>query len=222
MPSQCFHSNLAHVIPDVKSGPTPAKMVGDFPDFTTTPPAFDPRNNMRSVITAMQRVPTTRQVIPGAAVNIVLKVDQPTGRTVSGVVKDVLTRGNHPRGIKVRLTDGRIGRVQTMATANQNAEPAGASEEVRAEGQSQPKWRRHTRQSPELPSSSVGLDAYIKPAKQRRPRKGQASATDSSHNSVPSDTPAANAQPVSTCPVCGVFEGDAAAVSHHVASHFDS
>lgn len=61
-------------------------------------------------------VPTISQVIPGAAVNIVLKADQPTGRTVQGVVRDVLTRGNHPRGIKVRLADGRVGRVQTMAS----------------------------------------------------------------------------------------------------------
>lgn len=61
-------------------------------------------------------VPKTTAVIPGAAVNIVLKVDQPTGRTVSGVVRDVLTRGDHPRGIKVRLSDGRIGRVQSLSS----------------------------------------------------------------------------------------------------------
>ena len=171
----------------------------------------------------MQRIPTIQQVIPGAPVNIVLKVDQPTGRTVSGLVKDVLTRGNHPRGIKVRLTDGRIGRVQTMATSNQSTQPAGTSEVVKAEDQSQPEWRRHTRQSPdELPSSSVGLDAYIKPAKQRRPRKGQAQGTEAGKNNASTDTTATEPESVSTCPVCGVFEGDAAAVSHHVAGHFDS
>src|SRR4051812_34589473 len=71
----------------------------------------------RQLPTTMQRVPTTREVVPDARVNIVLKVDQPTGRTVSGTVKDVLTRGNHPRGIKVRLADGRIGRVQSLASA---------------------------------------------------------------------------------------------------------
>jgi uncharacterized repeat protein (TIGR03833 family) len=60
------------------------------------------------------RVPTVKDVVPGASVNIVLKADQPTGRTVSGTVKDVLTQGNHPRGIKVRLSDGRVGRVQSL------------------------------------------------------------------------------------------------------------
>ncbi|KUI56243.1 Uncharacterized protein YwbE [Cytospora mali] len=63
-------------------------------------------------------VPTISQVVAGASVNIVLKADQPTGRTVQGVVRDVLTRGNHPRGIKVRLADGRVGRVQTMASGS--------------------------------------------------------------------------------------------------------
>ncbi|KUI64910.1 Uncharacterized protein YwbE [Cytospora mali] len=70
-------------------------------------------------------VPTTSQVIPGASVNIVLKADQPTGRTVQGIVRDVLTRGNHPRGIKVRLADGRVGRVQTMASGSTAASSSG-------------------------------------------------------------------------------------------------
>ncbi|KAH7356408.1 hypothetical protein BKA65DRAFT_381090, partial [Rhexocercosporidium sp. MPI-PUGE-AT-0058] len=43
-------------------------------------------------------------------------VDQPTGRQVQGTVAELLTRGNHPRGIKVRLQDGRVGRVQRMAS----------------------------------------------------------------------------------------------------------
>jgi hypothetical protein len=34
-------------------------------------------------------------------------------------VKDILTRSeNHPHGIKVRLTDGKIGRVQEIVTHN--------------------------------------------------------------------------------------------------------
>ncbi|GME39275.1 Mfs multidrug transporter [Neofusicoccum parvum] len=65
---------------------------------------------------APSNVPTTHQVVSGAHVSIVLKVDQPTGRQVQGTVADVLTSGNHPHGIKVRLVDGRVGRVQRMAT----------------------------------------------------------------------------------------------------------
>lgn len=51
----------------------------------------------------------------GVIVDIVLKADQRTGKLTRGVVKDILTNSqNHPRGIKVRLTDGQIGRVQKI------------------------------------------------------------------------------------------------------------
>jgi len=55
----------------------------------------------------------TRSAIkPGMLVNIVLKKDQRTGRLIEGVVKDLLTSAPyHHRGIKVRLTDGQVGRV---------------------------------------------------------------------------------------------------------------
>ncbi|KAM0435973.1 hypothetical protein ACHAPT_002865 [Fusarium lateritium] len=45
---------------------------------------------------------------------MILKEDQPTGEETQGIVQDILTRGNHPRGIKVRLRDGQVGRVQRM------------------------------------------------------------------------------------------------------------
>ena len=49
---------------------------------------------------------------PGMKVAIVLKQDQRTGKRTVGVVKDLLTNSSfHPRGIKVRLTDGKVGRV---------------------------------------------------------------------------------------------------------------
>ena len=49
---------------------------------------------------------------PGMIVSIILKKDQRTGKTTEGVVKDLLTSAPyHSRGIKVRLTDGQIGRV---------------------------------------------------------------------------------------------------------------
>lgn len=51
---------------------------------------------------------------PGVPVNIVLKSDQPTGKLTAGIVKDILTKGDHPHGVKVRLTDGRVGRVQSI------------------------------------------------------------------------------------------------------------
>jgi uncharacterized repeat protein (TIGR03833 family) len=52
---------------------------------------------------------------PGARVEIVLKQDQRTGKRTIGIVKDILTSSAfHSRGIKVRLEDGRIGRVQEI------------------------------------------------------------------------------------------------------------
>lgn len=62
-----------------------------------------------------------KDIHPGLAVAIVLKADQRTGRLTHGVVKDILTNSAfHPHGIKVRLTNGQIGRVQAI-------EPAGES-----------------------------------------------------------------------------------------------
>lgn len=52
---------------------------------------------------------------PGLKVLIVLKKDQKNGTLTEGVVKDILTKvPNHHRGIKVRLEDGQIGRVQQI------------------------------------------------------------------------------------------------------------
>ena len=51
----------------------------------------------------------------GLKVNIVLKEDQRTGKLTSGIVKNILTNSRtHPHGIKVRLQDGQVGRVQEI------------------------------------------------------------------------------------------------------------
>lgn len=53
-----------------------------------------------------------KDVKPGLEVYIILKKDQRTGIKTKGIVKDLLTNSTfHPHGIKVRLTDGQIGRV---------------------------------------------------------------------------------------------------------------
>lgn len=50
---------------------------------------------------------------PGLTVEIVLKKDQRTGALTRGVIQAILTpSATHPRGIKVRLEDGRVGRVR--------------------------------------------------------------------------------------------------------------
>ena len=51
----------------------------------------------------------------GSEVNIVLKKDQRSGTLTHGFIKDFLTKvPRHHRGIKVRLEDGQIGRVQEV------------------------------------------------------------------------------------------------------------
>ena len=56
-----------------------------------------------------------KDIRPGLRVAIVRKQDQRTGRRTVGVVKDILTSApHHTRGIKVRLEDGQIGRVQEI------------------------------------------------------------------------------------------------------------
>ena len=48
----------------------------------------------------------------GCTVDIVQKEDQRSGKKTRGIVREILTNSqNHPHGIKVRLSDGRIGRV---------------------------------------------------------------------------------------------------------------
>lgn len=54
-----------------------------------------------------------RDIRPGTMVAIVKKEDQRTGKGTQGIVKDILTSAPvHPRGIKVRLETGEVGRVQ--------------------------------------------------------------------------------------------------------------
>lgn len=59
---------------------------------------------------------TIRQNVKiGVEVDIVLKKDQPTGKLTHGKVAQILTSdSSHHRGIKVRLEDGQVGRIQKI------------------------------------------------------------------------------------------------------------
>jgi uncharacterized repeat protein (TIGR03833 family) len=53
----------------------------------------------------------------GAVVDIVQKEDQRTGHLTRGIVLAILTNSTfHPHGIKVRLVDGRVGRVAQVVS----------------------------------------------------------------------------------------------------------
>lgn len=52
---------------------------------------------------------------PGLKVEIVLKQDQRSGNLTKGIVSKLLTKSSfHPHGIKVRLVDGKVGRVKNI------------------------------------------------------------------------------------------------------------
>jgi uncharacterized repeat protein (TIGR03833 family) len=58
---------------------------------------------------------TRQNIAPGLRVSIVEKHNQPTGELTEGIVADILTNSPfHPRGIKVRLESGEVGRVQVI------------------------------------------------------------------------------------------------------------
>ncbi|KAL4797788.1 hypothetical protein BDV19DRAFT_386823 [Aspergillus venezuelensis] len=161
----------------------------------------------------MPRVPTTKNVVPGAYVNIVLKADQPTGRTVAGTVGTLLTRGNHPRGIKVRLTDGRVGRVQSIGpgAGSGGSEPPSVSAVASS---------RRAPSAQEVPSEEIGLDAYITQPRQKGKRKGKDDGKIQQGPEEPQQQDNLESSPTVVCPVCGDFNGDEAAVAHHVSNHF--
>jgi len=56
-----------------------------------------------------------KNIRPGSKVKVIQKPHQRTGQLTEGVVKDILTSSAiHHRGIKVRLLDGIVGRVQEV------------------------------------------------------------------------------------------------------------
>lgn len=194
------------------------------------PPPRDYHNNSSHAAS----VPTSQQVVPGAGVAIILKMDQPTGRQVQGIVGTVLGRGNHPRGIKVQLVDGRVGRVQGMVNVETARAASAGLHNLGRNGESS-SWSElpmgyRSRMSQKV-SGMDNNDIDNNYNNENRP-----SATFGDYLTAP--PPSANAVTAAaalprqdnadtsettmivSCPVCGNFEGDEAAVAFHVNSHF--
>ncbi|KAI0447682.1 hypothetical protein F4803DRAFT_546200 [Xylaria telfairii] len=199
----------------------------------------------------LAQVPRAHQVIPGANVSIVLKADQRTGRQVRGTVQHVLTRGDHHRGIKVRLTDGRVGRVQGMtqdvasdasaplssgSTSTSDPNPPSSvfsgpesAGELGSRGR-RPRYRDvRLEEPPDAAPEQIDLGAYIVPSRRKgkanKKRNANPDESNNSENASLDNNSKATADvtsAIATCPVCGAFEGDESAVAHHVAGHFES
>lgn len=59
--------------------------------------------------------PKRSEIQPGMLVQVIEKHNQPSGKLSEGMVARILTSSpSHPHGIKVKLTDGRVGRVQAI------------------------------------------------------------------------------------------------------------
>ena len=64
----------------------------------------------------------------GLTVDIIQKKDQNNGRLTRGRVQEILTGSlTHPHGIKVRLEDGRVGRVAVIIDEETGGTKNGAS-----------------------------------------------------------------------------------------------
>lgn len=179
------------------------------------------RGGRRAAATPQQAagtVPTTSQVIPGASVFIILKEDQPTGRETPGVVQELLTNGNHPRGIKVRLRSGQVGRVQRMGSGigggpdentevplvGNNTDPSSRGGRGGRGGGSS---NRFTHRYTDIRNDE---DYASEP-----PPRGLADFMPTLSDDVTPRNTAAS-EPTVKCPMCEAFEGDEAAVTHHI------
>jgi uncharacterized repeat protein (TIGR03833 family) len=62
----------------------------------------------------------------GLTVDVIQKADQRTGKLTRGRVKEILTGSStHPHGIKVRLEDGRVGRVAVIVDLKKDSKKPG-------------------------------------------------------------------------------------------------
>ncbi|KAF2656173.1 hypothetical protein K491DRAFT_704157 [Lophiostoma macrostomum CBS 122681] len=204
------------------------------------PRSFAPRSYPSSV-------PPYSALHVGTPVSIILKADQATGHQVTGLVAEPLTRGDHPRGVKVRLRDGRVGRVQRLAS-----EEEGVDGESRAGGAEAGLGRNGESGGSEFGSrggrgrgggrgngngrggggfqhvADVRDDPYMYDEEGAQSRslgvyfKGLEllDAKDEEEKMKKGVNQNQDDAEIAYCPVCHTFSGDERAVAHHVESHF--
>lgn len=180
-------------------------------------------------------VPPISLLHPGTAVAVVLKQDQPTGHTVTGIIADLLTRGDHPRGVKVRLRDGRVGRVQRVVTLEEGEKGerlvggAGAGlgrDGGRVGGGASAGGRVGVMRGGRVERDIREEDEYLFDEEGDRERGrgseglfGALEEADRRWEEERGGVGKVNDE-VLVCPVCGEFEGDERAVAWHVEGHF--
>lgn len=156
--------------------------------------------------------------------SIILKQDQPTGHQVKGIVADLLTRGDHPRGVKVRLRDGRVGRVQQVVNEAEGvggeALVGGSGANLGRNGDDGGRGRRMV--GGRVEKDIREDDEYLYDERRRVPAEvGLFAALEEADRRHQASTMEMDGQEeVVMCPVCGVFEGGEVAVARHVEEHF--
>ncbi|KAL7793683.1 hypothetical protein V8C37DRAFT_83351 [Trichoderma ceciliae] len=162
---------------------------------------------------AAGNIPTSEQVLSGAAVYIIFKEDQPTGRETRGIVQDVLTSGDHPRGIKVKLRNGQIGRVRRLDDGS--SEPSRGTAALASNASSSQFSSRYTdiRNDEEYENYLQGPPprslADFMPALDEPEANISSGEVEGAPTTETSESKA-------ICPICEAFEGDEAAVTHHL------
>lgn len=67
--------------------------------------------------------PRRSEIQPGMRVQVIEKQNQRSGQLTEGIVARILTSSpQHPHGIKVMLTSGRVGRVQALMKVSNEEE----------------------------------------------------------------------------------------------------
>ncbi len=73
----------------------------------------------------MPNLPSRDMITRGTQVSVETKKDQGTGRLTDGIVEEILTSSQtHPHGVKVRLSDGQVGRVKVVSSAGSSKDVA--------------------------------------------------------------------------------------------------
>ncbi|XP_014560648.1 hypothetical protein COCVIDRAFT_88513 [Bipolaris victoriae FI3] len=169
-------------------------------------------------------VPPYASIHPGTPVSLILKQDQPTGHRVSGIVADILTRGDHPRGVKVRLRDGRVGRVQSLASEAEGergeALVGGADAGLGRDGEVRGSGRGARMAGSRMERDVRENDEYFYDEARRGEVDGGLFAALEEADRRYEGSSRGGGGEAAVCPVCGVFEGDEVAVARHVESHF--
>lgn len=108
---ECRENNIKRYDVGVDSNDFTPISAEEIVEFFTGIDYLPRKNGERRIMDGKNR----SQIKKGCKVEIVLKEDQRTGKLTEGIVADILTNSRvHNRGIKVRLEDGQIGRVQKV------------------------------------------------------------------------------------------------------------